>query len=60
MHGSGQSLDLETKGDVLSQVSLETEGEWQEVRRRMEAVKAPFIWTSGHICDKYETIPYRT
>ena len=59
-------------------VSLETEGEWNEVkqynltqyniklykgnvnpkymfievRRRMESWKAPFIWTSGHICDK--------
>ena len=36
----------------VPQVSLETEGEWVEVRRRMESWKAPFIWTSGHICDK--------
>ena len=34
-------------------MSLETEGEWNEVRRRMESWKAPFIWTSGHICDKW-------
>merc|ERR1712172_277592 len=36
----------------MALVSLETEGEWVEVRRRMESWKAPFIWTSGHICDK--------
>jgi len=36
----------------MALVSLETEGEWNEVRRRMESWKAPFIWTSGHICDK--------
>merc|ERR1712172_156174 len=38
----------------MALVSLETEGEWVEVRRRMESWKAPFIWTSGHICDKSE------
>merc|ERR1712032_1698379 len=31
----------------MALVSLETEGEWNEVRRRMESWKAPFIWTSG-------------
>ena len=36
----------------MALVSLETEGEWEEVRKRMEGYKAPFIWTSGHICDK--------
>jgi len=36
----------------MALVSLETEGEWNEVRRRMESWKAPVIWTSGHICDK--------
>jgi len=36
----------------MALVSLETEGEWNEIRRRMESWKAPFIWTSGHICDK--------
>ena len=38
--------------EPIFKVSLETEGEWVEVRRRMESWKAPFIWTSGHICDK--------
>ena len=33
-------------------VSLETEEEWQQVRQRMEEAGAPFIWTSGHICDR--------
>ena len=33
-------------------VSLETEEEWRVVREKMEAAKAPFIWTSGHICDR--------
>ena len=33
-------------------VSLETEEEWQLVREKMESVGAPFIWTSGHICDR--------
>lgn len=36
----------------MALVSLETEGEWREVRSRMEAAKAPFVWTSGHICDR--------
>jgi len=36
----------------MTLVSLETEGEWLEVRAKMEAAKAPFIWTSGHICDR--------
>ena len=33
-------------------VSLETEAEWEKVRDKMEEFKAPFIWTSGHICDR--------
>ena len=33
-------------------VSLETEEEWRQVRQRMEDAGAPFIWTSGHICDR--------
>ena len=33
-------------------VSLETEAEWEQVRAKMEEFKAPFIWTSGHICDR--------
>ena len=33
-------------------VSLETEEEWRFVREKMEAAGAPFIWTSGHICDR--------
>jgi len=33
-------------------VSLETEAEWEKVRDKMEQFGAPFIWTSGHICDR--------
>ena len=33
-------------------VSLETETEWEQVRAKMEEFKAPFIWTSGHKCDR--------
>ena len=33
-------------------VSLETEAEWEKVRDKMEEFRAPFIWTSGHICDR--------
>merc|ERR1712013_82350 len=33
-------------------VSLETEQEWEKVRDKMEEFRAPFIWTSGHICDR--------
>ena len=33
-------------------VSLETEAEWEKVRAKMEEFKAPFIWTSGHKCDR--------
>ena len=33
-------------------VSLETEAEWEKVRAKMEEFKTPFIWTSGHICDR--------
>merc|ERR1711973_239654 len=33
-------------------VSLETEEEWDFIRTKMEELKVPFIWTSGHICDK--------
>jgi len=33
-------------------VSLETEAEWEQVRAKMEEFKAPFIWTSGHKCDR--------
>jgi hypothetical protein len=36
----------------MALVSLETEEEWNFIRTKMEEVGAPFIWTSGHICDK--------
>jgi len=33
-------------------VSLETEDEWLFIKKKMEEQQVPFIWTSGHICDK--------
>jgi len=47
----GEAADW-CKERCMSLVSLETEDEWKEIRRRMEEASAPFIWTSGHICDK--------
>jgi len=49
----GEAADW-CKERCMSLVSLETEGEWFEIRRRMVKEKAPFIWTSGHICDSDE------
>jgi len=36
----------------MALVSLETEDEWDFIREKMEEVEAPFVWTSGHKCDK--------
>ncbi|XP_023349634.1 uncharacterized protein LOC111718310 [Eurytemora carolleeae] len=36
----------------MALVSLETEEEWDFIREKMEEVNTPFIWTSGHKCDK--------
>jgi hypothetical protein len=36
----------------MTLVSFETEGEWEFIKKKLAEVSAPFIWTSGHICDK--------
>ena len=36
----------------MTLVSLETEDEWTFIRSQLAEAGAPFIWTSGHICDK--------
>jgi len=36
----------------MSLVSIETEGEWNFLKEKMEELRVPFIWTSGHKCDK--------
>jgi hypothetical protein len=36
----------------MALLSLETEEEWDFIRNKLQEVAAPFIWTSGHICDK--------
>jgi len=36
----------------MALVSLETEEEWDFIRGKMEELGVPFVWTSGHKCDK--------
>jgi len=47
----GEAADW-CKSRCMALVSLESEEEWKLVRNKMESYGAPFIWTSGHICDR--------
>merc|ERR1712098_230393 len=36
----------------MALVSIEKEGEWEFLKEKMEELRVPFIWTSGHKCDR--------
>jgi len=54
---TGHLLDFEKAVKFCSRhcmelISLETQEEWNFIRNKMHEVGTPFVWTSGHICDK--------
>jgi len=54
---TGHLLDFEKAVKFCSRhcmelLSLETEAEWDYIRDKMHEIGTPFVWTSGHICDK--------
>merc|ERR1712128_112750 len=48
---AGEAADWCTQR-CMGLVSLETEEEWKLISKKMEGYGAPFVWTSGHICDR--------
>merc|ERR1712025_970214 len=48
---AGEATDW-CKQRCMGLVALESQEEWDLIRNKMEGYGAPFIWTSGHICDR--------
>jgi len=51
VHDFGKAVEHCSKR-CMGLLSLETEKEWNFIKKKMEENGIPFVWTSGHKCDK--------